>query len=195
MTQAPMRIRLLDVQFGSRIRKERFMPTMAQVLKEEIRRLARREIRISLARSRKEIATLRRALAEMRTRFAVAEADRRIQAKTVAALRPESGTGPAEPAEAGWFSSKGIRALRKRLRVTQAQFARLSGVTSQAVYTWERGGARGKLRLRKKTAAALAGLRNLGAKEAKARLEAKPQKPAAKPAKRVKVRRAARKGK
>lgn len=171
------------------------MPTMAQVLKEEIRRLARREIRISLARSRKEIATLRRGLAEIRARFAASEGARKVLAKTVAAVRPASEGAAGAEADAGWFSSKGIRSLRKRLRVTQAQFARLAGVTSQAVYTWERGGARGKLRLRKKTAAALADLRNLGAKEAKAKMAEKPQAASARPAKRAKVRRAARKGK
>lgn len=170
------------------------MPTMAQVLKEEIRRLARREIRISLARSRKEIATLRRGLAEVRARFVTAEAARKVLAKTVAAVRPVAGAAVDAEVDPGWFSSKGIRSLRKRLRVTQAQFARLAGVTSQAVYTWERGGARGKLRLRKQTAAALAGLRGLGAKDAKARLAEKP--PAAtKRVKRAKVRRVSRKGK
>jgi transcriptional regulator with XRE-family HTH domain len=78
--------------------------------------------------------------------------------------------------------------------VTQAQFARLAGVTSQAVYQWERGGARGKLGLRKQTAAALAGLRDLGVREAKARL-AVPKTPPVRSKKRAKARRPARKGK
>jgi len=170
------------------------MSTMAQVLKNEIRRLARREIRLSLTRSRKEIATLRRGLAEVRTRITASEVAQKAMAKSAAAVAPAPGTPAGAKAEPGWFSSRGILALRKRFRMTQAQFAQLAGVTSQAVYQWERGGARGKLRLRNKTAVALAGLRDLGAKEAKARL-AMPKAPPVRSKKRAKARRVARKRK
>jgi DNA-binding transcriptional regulator YiaG len=170
------------------------MPTMAQVLKNEIRRLARREIRLSLTRSRKEIATLRRGIAEVRTRIAASEVAQKAMAKSAAAVASAPGTPEAVKVASGWFTSQGIRSLRKRLHVTQAQFAQLAGVTSQAVYQWERGGARGKLGLRKQTASALAGLRDLGAREAKARL-AMPKAPPVRSKKRPKARRSARKGK
>jgi DNA-binding transcriptional regulator YiaG len=171
------------------------MPTIAQVLKAEVSRIARRELRMSLVRSRKEIATLRRGLADLRSRFLASESDRKTLAKTLKssgiAAAPDSKAAP----DGGWFSSKGIRSLRKRLKLTQRAFARLSGVTAQAVYAWERGGARGKLRLRRQTAVALAGLRDLGTKEAKARLAALPKPSAARRPKRSKTRRAsARKG-
>jgi DNA-binding transcriptional regulator YiaG len=68
----------------------------------------------------------------------------------------------AEKQEKIWFFSKGIRSLRKRLRVSQAELGKLAGVTSQAVALWER--RNGRLKLRTSTTAKLQEIRAMGAR-------------------------------
>jgi len=66
------------------------------------------------------------------------------------------------------FTSRGISALRKKLRLSQADFGKLLGATPHAVYLWEK--KIGALNLRDKTKAAILSIRGLGAKEAKEKL-------------------------
>ena len=67
------------------------------------------------------------------------------------------------------FTSKGIQSLRKKLRLSQADFGKLLGATPHAVYLWEK--KVGALNLRDKTKAAILSIRGLGATEAKEKLE------------------------
>ena len=53
--------------------------------------------------------------------------------------------------------------------LTQADFAKLVGATTHAVYLWEK--KEGPLNLRDKTKKALLSIRGMGAREAKAKLE------------------------
>ena len=78
-----------------------------------------------------------------------------------------------------------MRSLRRKIGLSQDAFAKLVGVSSNAVYQWE--SKPGMLRLRDNTRAALLAVRKLGAREAKARLAA--MKPAGKAKKGGKVRR------
>ena len=61
-----------------------------------------------------------------------------------------------------------IRALHKKLRLSQADFGKLLGATPHAVYVWEK--KIGALNLRDKTKAAILSVRGLGAREAKEKL-------------------------
>jgi DNA-binding transcriptional regulator YiaG len=65
------------------------------------------------------------------------------------------------------FTAKGLRSQRKRLGLSAAEYAQLAGVTSQAIYQWERETAHP----RKEQIAILAALRGIGKKEAQARLQ------------------------
>jgi DNA-binding XRE family transcriptional regulator len=67
-----------------------------------------------------------------------------------------------------WISGKGIRSLRLKLDLSQEAFAKLVGVTSNAVGLWER--QPGMLRMQKATKASVMSVRGLGARETKARL-------------------------
>jgi DNA-binding transcriptional regulator YiaG len=67
------------------------------------------------------------------------------------------------------FSSRGICALRKKLRLSQADFGRLLGTTPGSVHLWEK--KQGALNLRDKTKAAILSIRGLGAREAREKLE------------------------
>jgi len=66
------------------------------------------------------------------------------------------------------FTSKGIRALRKKLRLSQADFGKLLGTTPHAVYLWEK--KIGALNLRDKTKASLLSIRDLTVRDAKEKL-------------------------
>jgi DNA-binding transcriptional regulator YiaG len=61
-----------------------------------------------------------------------------------------------------------MRALRKKLRLSQADFGKLVGTTPGAVHLWEKKD--GALSLRDKTKAAILSVRGLGAREAKEKL-------------------------
>ena len=49
-----------------------------------------------------------------------------------------------------WISGKGIRRLRAKLGLTQVEFAKLVGVSGQAVYQWESTDETLKLRAKAK---------------------------------------------
>jgi len=66
------------------------------------------------------------------------------------------------------FASRGIQSLRKKLRLSQADFGKLLGTTAHSVYLWEKKA--GVLNLRDKTKAAILSIKGLGAREAKEKL-------------------------
>jgi DNA-binding XRE family transcriptional regulator len=68
------------------------------------------------------------------------------------------------------FTSRGIRSLRRKLRLSQADFGKLVGTTAHSVYLWER--KEDALSLRDKTKAAILSIRGLGAKEEREKLTA-----------------------
>lgn len=117
------------------------MPNIASVLKGEISRIARKEVRLeteSLKRQstqyRGQIAALKRQIANLER--ALRRQSKGAQARVVAA--PE-----AESARSGLrFRSKGFAAHRRRLGLSAAQAGALLGVSGQTIYHWEAGKAR-----------------------------------------------------
>ena len=76
---------------------------------------------------------------------------------------------PPAPAAEGQqirFTAKGLRAQRKRLKLSAADYAKLLGVSGLSVYKWESGSTRP----RQAQVAARAALRGMTQKEAQARL-------------------------
>lgn len=142
------------------------MPTFAVALKDEVRRLARKEIKAqtgstsrAVAQYRREIARLKRQLREQERRLALVE--KQAQRATSAA--------PAASAEdsGARFSARSVRSQRKRTGLSAADYAKLAGVSSLTIYNWESG----KTRPRAEQFASLLALRGLGKREAQARLE------------------------
>jgi DNA-binding transcriptional regulator YiaG len=76
---------------------------------------------------------------------------------------------PPEVAEKARVTSKGIRKLRTKLGLSQDAFARLLGVSSQAVYAMEH--KEGRIRLRPATMSNMLSVRGMGKREVKKRLE------------------------
>ena len=157
------------------------MSTIMKELKAEISRLARREVRQALAPIQRIHAARRGLLADLRRRLVALQKEVNAAKKTAVAGKVAAETGE-QPARF-WITGKGVRAMRKRLRLTQTQFCRLVGVSIATVVNWERTG--GKIPVRRKaTVAALRQIRTMN-KKAAVEILGKPatKKPSPKPKK------------
>ena len=141
------------------------MPNIAAILKEEIVRLARKELRSELERVKKASAQYRSDIAALKRR--VADLEKQLARRA----RKESGKGASSEETTATahfrFSAKRLAAQRQKLGLSAADMGALLGVSAQSVYHWEAG----KTRPRQSQLAAIAALRKLGKREAKARLE------------------------
>ncbi len=155
------------------------MPNIMTVLKAEIVRLARKESKAAADPIRKSAAETRKALADMKRRVDDLEKQVKQLCATVAkssqpeSSQPETTLPEAQPAStrsSKGFSAKSVRALRRKLGLSQQQFSDLLGVGHATVYKWEV--KPGMLNLNQRTKAALTEARGLGAREAKKRLAA-----------------------
>jgi len=141
------------------------MPNLNTVLRDEIRRLARKEIKAendflkrASAQQRRDIARLKRLVDDLSRRVAFLEK----QEKRRVAEPP-----PAEEAEHMRFSAQWLKSHRQKLELSAADYGRLVGVTALTIYNLESG----KSRPRKATLAALSSVRGIGKREAWKRLE------------------------
>ncbi len=144
------------------------MPNIAKVLKDEIARIARKETKAALTPLRKPARSARRAAADLKRKIADLEKEIRALQKRVAGLAGAGLAAAAEGAGKARITAKGVRSLRRRLRLTGQDFAKLLDITPQMVYLWEK--ATGPLKVRQKTRAAILGIRGIGAREARRRL-------------------------
>jgi len=111
------------------------MANIAGVLREEISRLARKELRKQTGAFKKASAQYRRDIAELKRRVGD------LQRKTAQIERRASRTAVSSTTErqtAGTrFTAKGLRSQRKRLGLSAADYGKLVGVTGQSIYSWE----------------------------------------------------------
>jgi DNA-binding transcriptional regulator YiaG len=117
------------------------VPNVMGVLREEIRRLARKETKQELGALKKQITMLRRRLAEWNRRMQRMEARARQLVRTPGA----PARGAEEDEEGGKqvrFSSSWVRAHRKKLGMSRQLYARLVGVSAQTIMGWEAGRTR-----------------------------------------------------
>ncbi len=148
------------------------MPNIGKILRDEIQRLAKKQSKQTAAQLKGDTVALKRAVASLKRQLAQLRRDvRRLLAVETKRAKLAPAVAP-EQAEKLRFSTKGIRSLRRKLKLSQAAFAKLVGVSSLAVYQWERKG--GRLQLRQETRNKLAGIRGLGRREALKRLEEVP---------------------
>jgi DNA-binding transcriptional regulator YiaG len=139
------------------------MANIAVMLKNEISRLSRTEVRKEVQSLRKATAGYRREIAALKR--AIASLERRSKQM---AKRAASASAPPVTSETPTrFVAKGLVSLRKRLGLSAAELARLLGVSMQSVYNWEHK----KATPRKEQVAAIVALRPLGKKEARQRLD------------------------
>jgi len=141
------------------------MPNIATVLREEILRLARKEVREQTNALKKASAQYRKDIAEMKRRVSD------LQHEVIPLEKQVLKNLPAQATEVGAehvrFTAKGLRSQRKRLGLSAANYGKLIGVTGQTIYSWEGETSRP----RKQQVARIASLRHLGRREVYARLE------------------------
>ncbi len=141
------------------------MPNIASILKIELSRIARREVRAETSGLKKAVAAQRAEIAALKRRVQTLE--RELKRATKAnGKRPTSESGIE--ARKTRFSAKSLASQRHRLGLSAADCGLLVGASGQSVYQWESG----KVRPRPKHLAAIAALRLLGKKDVAARLGA-----------------------
>ncbi len=137
---------------------------IAQTLKSEISRVARKEIRAEVESLRKASSQYRSDIAALKRRVADLE---RLVAK-LGKVSPKRGpvVTPEEAGSVVRFSAKGLAKQRKRLGLSAADMGTLLGCSGQSVYKWEQG----TTRPRASQMPAIAALRKMGKKDAAAKL-------------------------
>ncbi len=145
------------------------MPNFAVAFKEEVQRLARKELRDSAGKIQKDMAALKRSVADHRRRIAALERENRSLVREASKRQTATAeTAPDEVTKAR-VTAKMVRSLRKKLGLTQGELARLLGVSAQSVYQWEH--KEGRLTLRGPTKAAIIEARKLGVRDARRQLD------------------------
>jgi DNA-binding transcriptional regulator YiaG len=117
------------------------MANIATLLKQEISRLVRRELKSETetlkkasARYRSEIAELKRRITTLEQRLKAAERQNRKQAALSAPI--------AEPAGNIRFRKDGLKKHRERLGLSAPVLASILGVSPQTIYNWEAGASK-----------------------------------------------------
>jgi DNA-binding transcriptional regulator YiaG len=146
------------------------MGDIAGVLRDEIGRLSRREIRKAAKSTKKAATQHRRAIAALKSK--VMQLERRVSVLTRTMTRVQRGSVAAaddgsSPTKIR-FVAKGLRSHRTRLGLSAGDFGKLVGVSANSVYAWESG----TTTPRKEQLAKIAALRAVGKREAAKRLEA-----------------------
>jgi len=144
------------------------MPNVMNVLRDEILRLARKEVKASVTKIHKPTVQLKHDVAALkRTVAALEKQNRRLQGVLDRLAQAQPQQAPEEAVKVR-ITGKGMRSLRRKLKLAQGEFGRLIGVTTQAVGNMER--KNGRLAVRKATRSAILAIRGMGAREAQARL-------------------------
>lgn len=142
------------------------MPNIAQVLRDELTRVARKEIRAEVVPLRKLLASQRSEIAELKRRNRELEQAVKRNERQLSRL-PTEPSLPQEGVKLR-FRPAGFAAKRARLGLSAAEVGLLVGASGSAVYLWESGGAKPTA----KHMPALAAFRSLGKREATEKLQA-----------------------
>ena len=137
------------------------MPNIAGVLKEEIRRLAKKEIKAHVGSTRQAVARYRSDIAQLKRQLGQQEREIKLLKK-----RSQQQTSQSQPTEdeldSVRFSARSVKAQRSRLGLSAADYGKLVGVSGLTIYNWEQE----KSRPRKAQLTALVAVRGIGKREA-----------------------------
>jgi DNA-binding transcriptional regulator YiaG len=136
------------------------MSNIGTVLREEISRLARKEVRSQVDPTKKVTTTHRHEIAALKRQVASLERQVTLLLRKNASARP--AVSPEATAKPIRFSAKRLQSQRSRLGLSAIDFGRLLGVSAQTIYNWEHEVARPRAEQLSK----LAALRGVGKREA-----------------------------
>ena len=111
------------------------MSKLATVLKDEITRLARKEVRAESLPMRKAAVQSRTDINALKRRVAALEKQVASLSKAATIKKTETASDPATIR----FSSKGFGTLRRRLGLSATEMGFLLDASDQSIYKWERG--------------------------------------------------------
>lgn len=146
------------------------MPNIAQVLKDEIQRLARKEIKQAIVPLIKSNSSLKKTITDHKRRLATLEKkNKKLLSQQSKIQKQSQAEVPDQEAGDIWIYAKGIKTIRKRLGISQAELGKLTGASMQAVTLWEK--KTGRIKIRKpEVRSALAELKEKKKAEVKERL-------------------------
>ena len=141
------------------------MPNIASVLKAEITRIARKEVKSEIGALKKAAGSYRSEVAALKRRIHALEQQlRRLSKVSAKTARNDDDSAASRTLR---FSAKGLSSQRHRLGLSAHEVSLLVGTSQQSIYNWEQGKSRPLAR----NLPAIAALRTMGRKEVKARLE------------------------
>jgi DNA-binding transcriptional regulator YiaG len=140
------------------------MANFASALKDEIVRLARKEVRQEVEGLKKTSAKYRSEIAALKRQVAALEKSAgRLEKK---ASKMDATLAEGEGATRYRFSAKRLAAQRQKLGLSAVELGTLIGVAAQTIYNWESG----KSRPRQQQMAAIAASRKMGKRQIQAQL-------------------------
>ena len=113
------------------------MANLTSMLKDEISRISRKEIRGETDKLKKTSAQYRSEIASLKRRTLSLEQQVSRLEKLVSKLAGEAA--PSEPASKPRFTAKGFKSQRDRLDLSAEAAGSLLGVSAQTIYSWEAG--------------------------------------------------------
>lgn len=135
------------------------MPNIASVLKSEITRIARKEIRTEVETLKKYVSTHRTEIAALKRRTQSLEQELRRLNKSGSRPAPAPTEESSKPVR---FSPRDLATQRQRLGLTVEGCGRLLGTSGKSIYRWETG----KAQPRETYWASIAALRTLSKSQA-----------------------------
>lgn len=143
------------------------MPNIAQALKAEISRISRKEIKALVNPLRRSNTILKRTAADLKKKIRILETENKRLSSFYNTI-PQQEQESAQAENKLRLTSKGIKKLRMKLGLSQEGFAKLLGVSGQAVNAMEH--KNGRVKLRSATLSNLLSVRKIGKREAQKRL-------------------------
>jgi DNA-binding transcriptional regulator YiaG len=141
------------------------MPNIAAILKSEISRVARKEVRAETLILKKAVAVHRAEIAALKRRTQALEQQLRGLSKK--SVKPSLSEEHEPPSSTRRFSAKSLAAQRRRLGLSAQDCGLLLGASPQSIYNWEDK----KTRPLARHLASIAALKDLSKRDAAAILE------------------------
>ena len=111
------------------------MTNIASLLKTEISRLARKEVRAETASLKKSVSMYRADIAALKRRAQAMELELRRLSKAHAQAVPVEVV-QAQPSQKLRFTAKGLASQRRRLGLSALDLGLLVGASGQSIYNW-----------------------------------------------------------
>ena len=147
--------------------RNKSMPNIATVLKEEVTRLVRKELKTETESLKKTSSRYRSEIAELKRRITALEQQLKAVQKQGRKQAPVEAASPELESKVR-FSADGLKKHRERLGMSAPALASILSVSSQTIYNWEAGTSKPS----KDQIVKIAILRKMGKREVQERLAA-----------------------